>query len=303
MAKEFYMRTMVAGRYLKIIRYTRPLPGDNKVVRQAKTAATNAAQRYINIKNSVEKLQLLLCANFDRKDACFCTFTFDDGSLPANRKHTQNIIATTFRALKKEFQRQGRDMKYIYVIEGESLSAAPDAVPVTAQPWEITPWREQDKWSEMDLLPATSAQELPTRFHAHSFMLLQKSDYETVRALWHYGHVYINPMRVNDLMTFQRLANYATKGARDKGLPNGTRVYTPSLGLEQPITEGHWCNAFEGIALPQGAEQLDRGTAANDIYGTSVEYLYCRLPRSQPPPKPYMGKGRIARNKHRSKKL
>lgn len=301
MAKNFYMRTMVAGRYLKIIRYTRPLPGDNKVVRQAKTAATNAAQRYINIKNSAEKLQLLLCANFDRKDACFCTFTFDDDNLPANRKHAQSIIVSTFRALKKEFRRQGRDMKYIYVVEGESLSTAPDAVPVAAQPWEIAPWREREKWAEMDLLPATGSQEPPTRFHVHGFLILQKEDYETVRALWPYGHVYINPMRVNDLMTFQRLANYATKEARDNDLPNGMRVYTPSLGLEQPTTEGHWCNDYEGIALPQGAEQLDRGSAVNDIYGSSMEYLYCRMPRPQQPPQPYTGKGRIDRRKRRSK--
>lgn len=147
MAKSFYMRTMVAGRYRKIIRYTRPLPNDNNVIRQAKTAATNAAQRYINIKNSTEKLQLLLCANFDRKDACFCTFTFDDDSLPDNRKHAKNIIAATFRALKKEFTRHEKDLKYIYVVEGESLSSAPNAVSVTAQPWEVAPWREQQRWT------------------------------------------------------------------------------------------------------------------------------------------------------------
>lgn len=302
MAKSFYMRTMVAGRYRKIIRYTRPLPNDNNVVRQAKTAATNAAQRYINIKNSTEKLQLLLCANFDRKDACFCTFTFDDDSLPANRKHAKNIIAATFRALKKEFTRQEKDLKYIYVVEGESLASAPDAASVAAQPWEVAPWREHEKWAEMDLLNATDAQEAPKRFHVHGFLILQKADYETVRALWPYGHVYINPMRVNDIMTFQRLANYATKEARGKNLPNGMRVYTPSLGLEQPTTEGHWCNDYEGIALPQGAEQLDRGSAANDIYGSSMEYLYCRMPRPQAPPQPYTGKGRIDRNKRRSKK-
>ncbi len=302
MAKEFYIRTMRAGRYCKIVRYSRALPSDNKYVRQAKQAATNAAQRYINVKNAAEKLQLLLCANFDRKDACFCTFTFDDDNLPANRKHAQRIIASTFAALRRDFRQQGKEMKYIYTVEGEALADCPEAAPVVSQQWEITPWRDSDRWPAMDGIATQETPEMPTRFHVHAFLLLQKTEYETVRAFWHYGHVYINPMKVNDLTTFQRLANYVTKEMRQDQQPNGARVYTPSLNLERPICEGHWCSEFESIVLPHNAEELSRGSDINDIYGTSVEYLYCRLPRPQPQPQPYKGNGRISRSKTKSRK-
>ena len=72
MAKSLYIRTVYAGRYRKVARYTRAQPGDSKPVRQAKQTATNAAQKFINIKNSTERLELLLCSNFDSKESCFC---------------------------------------------------------------------------------------------------------------------------------------------------------------------------------------------------------------------------------------
>ena len=64
MAKGFYIRTMTAGRYQKVVRYSRAIPSDNKATRQAKQAATTAAQKFINVKNATEKLQLLRMKTF-----------------------------------------------------------------------------------------------------------------------------------------------------------------------------------------------------------------------------------------------
>lgn len=126
MSKGLYMRTITAGRYQKTVRYTRVLPGDAKTVRAAKQAATNAAQKYINIKNTTENLQLLLCANFDRPGkSCFCTFTFKPGAEPANQKHAGKIFAGFVRKLRPYL----KDSRYIYVVEGTSLKSCPSAAP------------------------------------------------------------------------------------------------------------------------------------------------------------------------------
>ena len=298
MAKEYYMRYRTAGRYQLITRYSRPLPGDSKTVKAAKQAATTTAQKYINIKNATERLQLLLCANFDSKEACFCTFTFTDEALPANRKHAKAIFAGYIRSLRKAWKQSARPFKYIYTIEGEPLTSCPTAAPVAGNRWEITPWREEKRWEQLDTAAQEGA-EPPVRLHIHCFFLLQKTDYEAVKALWPYGQVYISQMKVNELTTFQRLANYVTKESRAGTKGNGARAYTPSTNLEQPVIDGHWCNEFEGIALPRGAEKIASGADCNEVYGSSVEYLFCRMPRGALQPQPYKSKGKVYSQKSR----
>ena len=298
MAKEYYMRYRTAGRYQLITRYSRPLPGDSKTVKAAKQAATTAAQKYINIKNATERLQLLLCANFDSKDACFCTYTFTDEALPANRKHTKTIFAGYLRNLRNVWKQSARPFKYIYTIEGEPLTSCPAAAPVAGNRWEITPWREDKRWEQLDTAAQEGA-EPPTRLHIHCFFLLQKADWEAVKALWPYGQVYISQMKVNELTTFQRLANYVTKESRAGAKGNGARAYTPSTNLEQPVIDGHWCSEFEGIALPMGAEKISSGADCNEIYGSSMEYLFYRMPRDTQQPQPYKSKGKVYSKKTR----
>lgn len=301
MSKEFYMRIRTAGRYRLVVRYSRPLPGDSEPTKAAKRAATTAAQKYINVKNATERLKLLLCANFDSKDACFCTFTFTDETLPANRKHTKAIFSDYLRKLRPEWKRTDRALKYLYTIEGEPLAAFPSAVPVAGQQWEVAPWRDAKRWDKLD----TAAQEEPetaTRFHVHCFFMLKKTDYEAVRALWPYGQVYISQMKVNEQTTFQRLASYVTKESRAGAKGNGARAYTPSLNLDQPTIDGYWCADFEGIALPPGAEKIASGTDSNEIYGSSMEYLFYRMPRPAPQPQPYKSKGKLTPKKSRSQR-
>lgn len=296
MAKEFYIRTMIAGRYRKVVRYSRSLPSDNKTVRRAKHAATTAAQKFINVKNATEKLQLLLCANFDSKEACFCTFTFDDEHSPVNQKHTRQIFADYLKRLRPEWTRRGRMLKYIYTIEGEALASSP----VDGQQWEVAPWRDKERWALMDESAEEETSELSARLHVHCFLLLRKEDYEAVRSLWPYGHVYINQMKVNELTTFQRLASYVTKEKRSGGKGNGDRAYIPSLNLEPPVIDGRWCTEFEGIVLPQGAEEIKSGAERDEVFGSSMEYIIYRMPRQQQQSQPYKSKGAIRRNRCRT---
>lgn len=300
MAKEHYTRTLKAGRYVKVARYTRTLPNDSGAVRQRKQAATNTAQRFINIKNATERLMLLLCANFDSKAACFCTFTFDEEQLPANQKHTRQIFGAYLKKLRQEWRRKGAAFKYIYTVEGEQQAACAAAFPENTHRWETEPWKDQRRWEQLDAQNAQDTAEQPTRLHVHCFLLLEKSDYETVRALWPYGHVYINQMKVNEPTTFPRLASYVTKEKREDKKGNGSRAYVPSLGLDQPETSGHWCNEYEGITLPKGAEEIRSGSEYDEVYGTSVEYILYRLPRAQHTAKPYRSRGSLRNRGSRS---
>ena len=109
-------------------------------------------------------------------------------------------------------------------------------------------------------------------------------------------------MKVNELTTFQRLASYVTKESRSGTKGNGEKSYTPSTNLEKPIIAGRWCSEFEGITLPIGAEKIASGTDSNEIYGSSMEYLFCRMPRDTPQPQPYASKGKLDRTKTRSKR-
>lgn len=292
MAKEYYIRTITAGRYCKTVRYRRSLPSDSKAVRLAKRAVTNKAQRFINLKNATEKLQFLLCANFDSKESCFCTFTFDNDHLPANRKHTQAIWADFLRSLREEWKRQGRELKYIYTIEGEALASSPNACPVDGIQWEIAPWRDKERWEMLDGVAAQDGAEQPVRLHAHCFLPLRKGDYEAVRAFWRYGHVYINQMRVNEITTFQRLAFYVTKEKRCDEKPVGAHSYVPSRNLTPPAVTGHWCSECETVEPPQGAEVIHSGR--DDTFYTSFHFCYYRLPRQQQPSQRCKSKGRIS---------
>ena len=226
------------------------------------------------------------------------TFTFTDEALPANRKHTQAIFAGYIRRLRKALRRECRPFKYIYTIEGEPVTRCPSAAAGEGNRWEITPWREGKRWEQLDTAAQDSA-EAPTRLHTHCFLHLRKEDYEAVRSLWPYGQVYISQMKVNELTTFQRLANYVTKESRAGAKGNGARAYTPSTNLEQPVESGHWCSEFEGITLPMGAEKIASGADCNEIYGSSTEYLSYRMPRETQQPQPYKSKGKVYSKKSR----
>lgn len=291
MSKEFYVRTMRAGRYFKSIRYQRTLPHDTAEARAAKAATTSKAQRYINLKNAAEKLQMLLCANFDDKNACFCTFTFNDDNLPANRKMARQYFTGFISALRRKWQKNGADLHYIYNVEGSSLTADPVAIPVESSQWEIRPWAVKARWDVIDKRSQRSRKKDGVRFHIHAFLILPKKERETVRCIWKYGHVFINPIKVDLPDTFYRLSYYVTKEARNGAIPTGARSYVPSRNLEQPTIEGHWCDAHEVFLPPPEAENVHTASETTDY--TSFQYVSYRLPRPKKPAKSYKSKGRL----------
>ena len=295
MAKEFYVRTMRAGRYFKSVRYQRALPYDSAEARAAKAVTTSKAQRYINLKNAAEKLQMLLCANFDDKNACFCTFTFNDDNFPVNRKMARQCFVGFICELRRKWKKQRQELIYIYNVEGSSLTAEPAALPVESSQWEIRPWAVKAKWDAVDKRTNRSRKKAGIRFHIHAFFLLPKADRATVRSLWRYGHVFINPIKVDLPDTFYRLSYYVTKEARNGSIPSGSRSYVPSRNLQQPEIEGHWCDAHEVFLPPPGAENVHTANETTDY--ASFQYVSYRLPRPKKQSKSYKSKGRIESQK------
>lgn len=298
MSKEYYIRTMRAGRYCKAVRYKRQLPGDTPKARAAKSLATTKAKQYINRKGSAEKLQMLMCANFDRKDAYFCTMTFDPKRLPPNRRQAQASIKNFLRRLRAEWKQAGRDLKYIYTVEGEPISMHPEASAVDNIPWEVVPWTDKGRWEAMDSQQSQAGTDNPVRFHVHCLLLLRREDFPEIRKAWKYGNVHINPIKVNDIETFPRLAAYMTKESRAGGLSTGARGYVPCLSLEQPVLEGHWCDECETISPPRDAEVIHSGR--EDTFYSSYQYCFYRVPRKQQIAEPY--KRKAGANRRKAKK-
>lgn len=291
MAKDFYVRTMRAGRYVRSVRYQRALPHDTAETRAAKAVTTSKAQRYINLKNAAEKLQMLFCANFDDKNACFCTFTFDDENLPVNRKMARQYFIGFIAALRRKWKKRGIDLHYIYTVEGASLAFDPAAVPVEYSQWEIRPWAVTAKWEQLGQRTTGKRKKENVRFHIHAFLILPKADRKIVRGMWLFGHVHINPIKIDVPDTFHRLSYYVTKEARNGALTAGSRSYIPSRNLIQPEIEGHWCDAHEVFMPPPEAENVHTANETTDY--ASFQYVSYRLPRPKKQLKSYKSRGRL----------
>lgn len=282
MSRCYYTRIRKAGRRTIVVRYPRQHPRDSKAARAVKAAATSKAQQYINIKNGTEHLELLLYANFDSPQACFCTFTFDDAHLPATREVVKSEYAGYLKQLRKEWKQNGKALKYIYTIEGVSLYEEPDARLIDkSSPAEVRPWKDRELWDNLALNGAQEAAEKPVRFHVHCFMELSKSDMETVRAFWgNRGGVHISRIKTDVRNAYARLASYVTKERRNGSTDNGARAYTPSLGLVQPRITGHYCEEWEHLEAPAGATDVYQGRETTP-FGDGFEYLSYLAPMPQ----------------------
>lgn len=290
------MRTFSAGRYRKVIRYPRSLPGDSPPTRASKRHHSAAAQRYINIRDCTERLQWLLCCNYDHKSAAFLTLTFDDEHLPDSRNGVKLCVQKLIRQLRPVFRNRGDPFPVIYTVEGQPSQSLRQA----DSPWEVAPWKDVKKWET--LAGEDEQQDAPVRLHAHMFLLLpERDDRELVRSFWPHGRVHINYIRVNDFKSFQRLAAYVTKESRLGSRPDNEKAYVPSLGLIQPDVDGHWCKEAETIGFPAGVEQLGDGRERDHVSGYESSWIMYRHPRPTTKPKPYQPKVRTSRKRKQTK--
>lgn len=193
MKKAFYIRTKRAGRRVKCVRYQRPLPCDTGRARAAKMRHTKAAQRFINCKNTTEKLELLLFANFDSPLACFVTLTYDGSHLPRSKAAAKANMAKVNERMRCDKRKRGEPFPYVYTTEG-AAQASTESIDVGADTWEVCPWEVKERWEELGEKPAEWANG-EARLHHHAIMLLSDSDFDALRAAWPHGAVYIS--RIN----------------------------------------------------------------------------------------------------------
>ena len=85
---------------------------------------TKAAQRFINCKNTTEKLELLLFANFDSPLACFVTLTYDGSHLPRSKAAAKANMAKVKEGMRCEKRKRGEPLPYMYTAEGAAQAYA-----------------------------------------------------------------------------------------------------------------------------------------------------------------------------------
>ena len=130
----------------------------------------------MNLKYAYQKLELLIAANFGKRDL-FVTLTYDDDHLPGNRQEALKQVKAFWKLLRKTRQSQEQELRYIYVTEHK---------------------HGEGRWHHHCLINATGA------------------DYDEIRRLWGQGGVEFRSIRVDKEKHYETLARYLCKEQRDK---------------------------------------------------------------------------------------
>lgn len=77
---------------------------------------TSLARKIVNDRTAKGRLELLLAANFTRKDI-FTTLTYGEENLPQSRKEAQADVQKFIRALRAARAKLGIQLRYVYVTE------------------------------------------------------------------------------------------------------------------------------------------------------------------------------------------
>lgn len=278
---KVYVKTITAGPYTKMVAYTRPYGWQPPKVREARQKESTAAQRWLNTNNATQRLEWKLWANFFDDSACYCTLTYAPENLPDTEAEMKKRIRAFMVLLRKAKAMAGKELKYIYSSEGVALDERPDAVPPESD-WETCPWETQ-RWGEIGQIRKGKRKiwETPVRFHHHAFLLLTAAEFEVVRSLWPWGHVYIKKIRVTDKLSFKRLSAYTTKEQRYGISAVGKHSYICSRNLREPDIKTEWLEMRDvPMAAPDGCIRID------DSYGGSGEaqtwHVYLEYYKHQP---------------------
>lgn len=213
-----------AGRLVCAVIYDQPQAADEPHVRAAKQKISSEARKRLNRKQSRQKLEALLHANFTGADH-FVTLTFRDGALPETREATQRAVAKWLGMLRQA--RGARGERLIYVVTVEHI---------------------RDDGTE-------------GRWHAH--VVLNRTgagDYEEIRALWaRWGdNVEIEALG-SDAEAFTARAAYMSK----ERVPVGKRCWSCAQGMARPVVTSELVDEALTIAPPAGAVILEQETQSN----------------------------------------
>lgn len=260
---------MRAGRMKKVCTYTPSISRGDVQTRNHRRNATKNAQKFINARNQVERLSLILAGNFDEDDTVFLTLTHEDDKLPSTKAEEKSNWEKFSRSMSAGLKRKGKEFKYIRTVEGESIETDPDAKNPCGVDYELKPWSDKQRWNEEGSIGRKQKHDNdPVRFHVHAICSLSPSDYEMARSLWPYGHVYISRVNMKDSSSFVKLASYMTKDTRKGNTRVGERCFSCSKNLSRPVITGEWVENDTEV-IPEGAFVLE-----DSLDGTS-KWSYC----------------------------
>lgn len=243
------IKTVTAGRLVHAVCYSQAVGAEAVGVRQAKQKVSSAARQHLNFRAAWQKLELILAANFGRRD-WWITLTYDDAHLPADRAAAVKEVGKFIRVLKADREKRGLELRYVYCTE-----EIPDE-----------PGGER-------------------RLHHHAVINAADDPDELIEALWGRGLADVRPLLDSAVDGYEARARYLVKERHPGavGRKTGLRGWSGSRNLKKPEVSSALVSDAVTIQAPPGAFVLARHGDSN-CYGT---YLYIKylLPET-PAPRP-----------------
>ena len=230
-------KIIVAGCLVREGIYSRAAGREEPRIRAAKRRASTEAQQRINARYSWEKLELMLAANFVPGDLVI-TQTYDDEHLPEDRAGAQAKLKKFRKDLSLARAERGEEMRMIWATEHKLGDG---------------------RWHHHCVINATTG-----------------SDYAEILRLWPWGsNIEIRPLIVAGEKTYESLARYMTKEAREKP---GLRSWSCTRNCRRPEVETFPVPDDETIDVPEGSTVLEERSQRTEF----AEYQYVKFLAADP---------------------
>ncbi len=213
----------ICGRHYQVLVYPSSVPRGGR--RGGRDNPTADYRQRLNDKKSAEKLAATLEANFGLDDL-FVTLTYQ--TEPANYEKAKNAVTYFLKKYRAARKAAGCPYEYVYVIEGVHGDQRKHHHIVTRSDGDAAALIRR-LWSHgrVDIETIRQFAEKPSaRYPAISLSQCTRE----------YGCDKICGWGAYCLQCFEKLALYITKEPRKTGRTwTGRRMYTPSMGLKQPV--------------------------------------------------------------------
>lgn len=218
-----YTKIETAGRLVRGVIYTRAMPSDCAKARQAKARCSSAAREAMNLKQSWQKLEVLMAANFTPQDMVL-TLTYREDRLPLSKAQAVTRLKKFVRQLRESRLLRGQPTCYIYCTEG---------------------YHGDHRW------------------HHHLILNSTGNDYEEIRALWSENgdNIDFQHLDLQSFEDWARYLTKEPREHGNPRV--GERMWVPSLGLRRPTVETASCPDNFTLTVPRGAIILDQSENRN----------------------------------------
>lgn len=238
-------KIITAGPYQKVVLYSRGHRSDPPKVRAAKRRASSEAQKRLNLKNSREKLKLLLAANFPTaRSGVVVTFTYSDEFLPPSKKQANALMNEFRKLLRRERKRRGKELVMVSNVEQDSAQNG--------------------------------------RLHHHGVINATGDDYDEIRRCWKWGAVEFEAFRLDKEKNWDTLAAYLTKEPPDE---LGRHSWSATRNCKKPEIETFTVSDDTTLQPPSGSHLISSERHTDEFASwESIEFVWpggVRPPRAK----------------------